>query len=107
MSRGLQGSGGQMLAPGLCPAPLPSPHREGGFWASRSGGVLGSQELKPLGPQRARSSPFKKQNKKLLHCPAAQHRAPGREAFPPKKGKKKSNRREMFFKKRDSGLMLA
>lgn len=59
--------------------------------------MLGSQELKPLGPQRARSSPFKKQNKKLLHCPAAQHRAPGREAFPPKKGKKKKQQERNVF----------
>lgn len=70
---GLQGSLGQRLDPDLClassftPCHLPSLHRERGFYSQwRLRCVLGANELKPLGPQGAFWSPFKKKERKWL-----------------------------------------
>lgn len=75
-----------MLAPGLCLAPRPTPaHLQGRGSASRPGlKCTGGGSLKPRSPQEAFSSTFKNKINKSLHCPAAQNRAPGREAFSPK-----------------------
>lgn len=76
---------GRLAFPGLpclCPAPPPTPghlpslHREGAS-PSRGCGALGAGQVRPLGPQGAFSSPFKKNQKpkkKKKGCIAKQPR---------------------------------
>lgn len=85
-SRGLQGSVGQMPAPGLClvPPPTPSPPAQTAQGRHSSHRGLG---VETTGSSEALSPHFKTPpSKMLLHFPGAQNRAPGREAFPQNEG---------------------